>query len=246
MIAALPMYDRPELAAATDRYWQAIASRLGCPDIPLTRGGDLWALWQSPDLLLAQTCGLPYRARLHDHVTLVGTPDYGLPGLDPGYYQSVLVVRRDDPATILADLANRPVAVNDPLSQSGWAALAETMANTPLGPVQLTGAHRASAQAVAEGTADLAAIDAVTWALIDRHDAFAQNLRVLTRTTPTPGLPYITAKGRDPEPLRAAITAAITDLDPADRSALMLRGLTLIPATQYLALPLPPKPAELP
>ena len=27
-----------------------------------------------PDLVLAQTCGFPYRAKLHHHVTLTGTP----------------------------------------------------------------------------------------------------------------------------------------------------------------------------
>ena len=95
MIAALPMYDRPETAAATDRYWGLIRDGLRAREIEapddLTRTDDLWTLWQSPDLVLAQTCGLPFRARLHGQVQLVGTPDFGLPGCAPGYYNSVII-----------------------------------------------------------------------------------------------------------------------------------------------------------
>ena len=69
MIASLPMYDMPHLRGAHDRYWTAIRDALGYGPDALTRGGDPWAEWQSPDLLLGQTCGLPYRARLHDKVT---------------------------------------------------------------------------------------------------------------------------------------------------------------------------------
>ena len=97
MIAALPMYDRPETASANDRLWALIHEALGEGPKHLTREGDLWDIWTAPDLLLAQTCGLPYRARLHDRVTLVGTPDYGLPDLPAGYYQSVLIARADGP-----------------------------------------------------------------------------------------------------------------------------------------------------
>jgi hypothetical protein len=80
MIAALPMYDRPEMRAANDRFWQAIRDRLGDGPPHLTRDRDPWDIWQAPDLLLAQTCGFPYRARLHGRIYLVGTPDYGVEG----------------------------------------------------------------------------------------------------------------------------------------------------------------------
>lgn len=245
MIAALPMYDRPETADANDRLWQAIRARLGLGPDHLTRERDLWEIWQAPDLLLAQTCGYPYRARLHGHVTLVGTPDYGLPDCPPGYYCSVLVARADDPRQTLGDFDGASFAYNEALSQSGWAAPAAHMAAHGLsfGRLLETGAHRASARAVAEGHADLAALDAVTWALIQRHDSFAHELRAIDRTTPTPGLPLITARGTDPAPLFAATAAAIADLSPGDRDTLLLRGLVAIPAAAYLALPIPAAPA---
>ena len=245
MIASLPMYDRPGTAAANDAFWAAIRTRLGYGPERLTRAGDPWPIWQSPDLLLAQTCGLPFRARLHDRVTLVGTPDYGLPGCPPGYYRSVFVARADDPGP-LAAFAGRRFAYNEALSQSGWAAPQTHMeaAGLAFGPLLQSGAHRTSALAVAEGRADFAALDALTWELIRDHDAFASRLRVIGVTPPSPGLPLITAAGRDPAPIFRAVAAAIADLLPETRACLHLAGLVAIPASDYLAQLLPPAPAS--
>ncbi|SER06364.1 phosphate/phosphite/phosphonate ABC transporter substrate-binding protein [Thalassovita taeanensis] len=244
MIAALGMYDRPETAAANDRLWAAIRDQIGDGPTALTRDRDFHEIWTDPDLLFAQTCGLPFRTSLRDRVALIGTPDYGLPGCAPGYYHSSLVVRRADPATQLADFAEKTIAYNGPDSQSGWAApmAAAATANISFAHTLRTGAHRASALAVAEGRADIAAIDSVTWALLCQNDTVANDLRVLTTTAPTPGLPYITAPGRDTGSLFAATAAAIAALSPQDRETLHLTGLVAIPASAYLALPPPPPP----
>ncbi|WJY20167.1 PhnD/SsuA/transferrin family substrate-binding protein [Fontisubflavum oceani] len=240
MIAALPMYDRPEIGGATDRLWEAIrdalrARGLDAPDA-LTRDQEIWEIWQSPDLILAQTCGLPYRARLAPHVTLVATPDFGLPGCPPGYYNSVIVARSKTPGA-------KP-AVNEGLSQSGWAALTNWAAETGMAldtPV-MTGGHEASAKAVAEGRADLAAIDAQTWRLLTRSTPWTANLIEIMRTPPTPALPLITAGDQDPVPIRAGLEDAMTALGPEDRTALDLKGFTIIPKAEYLTQPIPPAP----
>lgn len=245
MIASLPMYDRPETAVANDRLWQGVRERLGTGPERLTRGGDPWAEWQSPDLILSQTCGLPYRARLHAKVGLVASPVYDLPDCPDGHYYSVFVARADDPRTDPADFAGSVLAYNEPLSQSGWAApQAHARARGfAFGPVLRTGAHRLSGLAVAEGRADIAALDALTWLLITRHDAVARDLRAIGRTEPSPGLPYITAAGRDPAPIRAALGQALAALSPRDRATLGLRGVTYLAPESYLALPLPAPPA---
>ncbi|WP_300516285.1 PhnD/SsuA/transferrin family substrate-binding protein [Aliiroseovarius sp.] len=241
--AALSMYDRAETAAANDRLWAAIRAELGHGPQRLTRDRDLWEVWTDPGLVLAQTCGLPFRARLHDKVALIGTPDYGLPGCAPGYYHSTLVARADDPRD-LAGLAAGTMAVNEGLSQSGWAAPLAYLAARNLSPARClrTGAHRASARAVTEGGADLASLDSVTWALIRRHDAWAGALREVATTPPTPGLPLIAARGTDAPRLRAVVEAAIEKLAPQDRDILHLCGVVHIPASEYLAQPIPPAP----
>lgn len=83
MIAFLGMYDMPDLHAANDRLWTLIRQHLGFGPDTLSRGLDPWEIWQSPDLVLAQTCGMPFRTRLHRDVALIGTPDYGVPVARP-------------------------------------------------------------------------------------------------------------------------------------------------------------------
>lgn len=253
MIASLGMYDRPETAAANDRLWGNIRDglRAECINAPetLTRGDHAyWDTWQSPDLVFSQTCGFPFRAKLHDHVTLIGTPDYGLPGCPPGHYNSVFVARHDDPRTTLAEFSGAPFAYNEDLSQSGWAAPQNHASAHGLHflPTMQTGGHRLSALAVADGRADLAAIDALTWELLTQYEPFAANLKEFARTEPpTPVLPYITAKGADAALYFRVTAAAIARLNAADRATLHLRGLVRIPAESYLAVPTPPSPEQI-
>lgn len=247
MIAALPMYDRAETALANDTFWAAIRHALGYGPDRLTRDMDIWDIWQSPDLLLAQTCGYPYRARLHGHVTLIGTPDYGLPDCPAGYYYSVFIRRRTDPRGALSDFDGAVFAYNEPLSQSGWAAPMAQMAAQGLtfATHLQSGAHLNSARMVATGHADIAAIDALTWAMVEKYDSFANGLQVVCRTTPTPGLPYIAAKQADRSALFAAVRDAIQTLPEATRATLGITGFVDISATKYLAIPTPDSPPAL-
>ncbi|MDX2485827.1 MAG: PhnD/SsuA/transferrin family substrate-binding protein [Pseudodonghicola sp.] len=244
MIAWLGMYDMAPLRAANDRYWSAIRSALGYGPRTLNRDGDAWAVWQSPALLLAQTCGLPYRSQLHREVTLVATPDYGLPGCPPGHYTSVIVVRQEAQGDSPEAFADGTLAYGEALSQSGWAAPATFFAARGLRFDRLlhTGAHAASVHAVAAGRADIAGIDALTWELLRAYDPVAARLRVIATTAPTPALPYITAAGRDPAPLRRALRQAVASLSAADRATLHLRGIKTLPASAYLSVPTPPSP----
>lgn len=233
-VASLPMYDWPEVRPATDAWWAALRDALRAQGIPapdaLSRDGDHW---EDPGLVLGQTCGLPFRRHLRGRVTLLGAPDYGLDGLAPGYYCSVLVVGRDDPAPDGAALRSARYAYNARLSQSGFAALEAALGpRDPRLGVE-TGAHRASIRAVAEGAARVAAIDAVSWRLALAHEPAAARLRVLGCTPATPGLPMITAFGRDPAPFRAAIAAAIAALAPGPRAALGLCGFVPFDEAAY-------------
>ncbi|UWQ91929.1 PhnD/SsuA/transferrin family substrate-binding protein [Aliisedimentitalea scapharcae] len=246
MIAHLGMYDRPETAAANDRFWSAIQAHLGAGPAALTRDVDFWEVWHSPDLLLSQTCGMPYRTRLHGQVQLVGTPDYGLPGCPPGHYCSVFVAHKSDLGKTLSDFDGSRFAYNEAVSQSGWAAPKTHMMDLGIAPGSLvvTGGHRNSAQAVFERRADFAALDGLTWELLRKYDDFAADLIELERTTPTPTLPFITALGRETPKVFDAIKGAIADLSPEDRDTLHLRGIVSIPAETYLAVPTPPAPEQ--
>jgi ABC-type phosphate/phosphonate transport system substrate-binding protein len=251
MIASLGMYDRAETAGANDRFWALIAEALRARGLTapahLTRGdGAYWPAWQDPALVLSQTCGFPYRAKLRDHVTLIATPDYGLPDCPPGYYASVFVARTDD-ARSLPEFRTARFAYNEGLSQSGWAAAQNHAASMGFhfAPGLETGGHRLSAEAVAAGRADLAALDALTWRMIQRWDPVAAQLREVARTAPTPGLPYIAAKGADAEATYHALIEATHALSATDRDTLCLRGIVRIDPAAYLAVPIPPAPDQI-
>lgn len=250
MIASLPMYDRPETAAANDRLWTLIRAELRAAGIDappsLTRGEDLMVQWRDPGLVLSQTCGFPYRTALNGAVTLVATPVCAI-NAPAGYYYSVFVARAGDGPRDLPDFAGARLAYNSTDSQSGWAA-PQTHAVSlgfRFGEALATGAHRASARAVAEGRADIAAIDALTWRMIRRWDGFADALTEVGRTDPTPALPYIAAAGRPRALYEAALAQAVDSLSPHDRDILGLEGVTHVPAASYLAVPMPPSPVDL-
>ena len=248
MIANLGMYDMPHAQAANDAFWSGIRAALGYGPETLTRDTDFWALWRSPDLLFAQTCGLPFRAHLHDQVALVGTPDYGLPDCPPGYYCSIIVCRQNDHRSTLSAFDGAAFAYNEGLSQSGWAAPMAHFAPIGLRPGALveTGGHALSAKAVAEGQAEFAALDALTHRMLATEDPdIIAQLRILDRTSPTPGLPFITSQSADSARIADAVAEAIDTLPTELRATLHLRGLIHISAAEYRALPLPPAPNAL-
>ena len=248
--AALPMYDLPELQPANDALWAAIAERLraeGVVKTPdhLTRSAPPEVLWLDPDLLLGQTCGFPLATRLIGQVQVVATPRYRARGCEGIDYRSAVVVRADSPASSLDDLRGARCAVNDLTSNSGMNLLRAEIAplaggKTFFKSVILTGAHLASAEAVANDEADVAAIDCVTWAHLQRlRPELTRGLRALTWTVRSPGLPLITSLGTSPKHL-AVLRRVLDEVahDPALRAvrqALLLDGFEIVPAEHYRA-----------
>ena len=244
MIASLPMYERAETVAAHNALWSAVRDGLIARDIDapqgLTRDGDPRSHWRAPKLILSQTCSLPYRSELHAAVNLIGTPNYGLRDTRPGYYFSVLIARSDDPREDPSKDPSATMAVNDLKSQSGWAAPLEFLGSRRPSQTRLTGSHELSVRAVAEGLADWAAIDAVSWRALEKSSEKTSALRIFARTRQTPGLPLITAAQRDQEPIATAVTEALDHLDEQYRKDLGILSLVRIPREDYLSIPLPP------
>ncbi|MEL7273909.1 MAG: PhnD/SsuA/transferrin family substrate-binding protein [Pseudomonadota bacterium] len=240
MWASLPMYDRPELVEAHDRFWAFMHDGLreagvSAPDA-LERGERAF-VWDDPAMLFSQTCGMPYRMELHKRVALVGTTDYGVEACPPGYYRSALVVRAIEPRSLIKLLGEARIAFNMRHSQSGFAALYSYAVGLGIAidPQVETGGHVASAQAVAEGGADLAALDAVSWRLMQRYDGLASALAVAAWTKPTPGLPLVTAFPEMVPILRNAFNLALERLSDFDQEVLGIRALVTIPRNAYLA-----------
>jgi ABC-type phosphate/phosphonate transport system substrate-binding protein len=238
------MYDLPAVRWANDAIWSALAGALEAEGIAvplfLDRRTDHAAAWCEPGLLLSQSCGYPYATRLRGQVQLVATPVYRAEGCDGPRYRSVLLVREDDQARSVADLRGRKVAFNAEDSQSGCNTLRAMVA--PLSSdgrffagAVVTGAHTASMRAVADGHADLCAVDCVTWALVRRHEpATAAGLRGLGWSAAAPGLPLIAGLDGPVIALRTALQSVLADptLVPA-RAALLLDGFEVLDDSAY-------------
>jgi len=225
LIAALPMYDFPELADAHDALWAGLARRLteaGIEGVPtvLTRDLEAHAVWRHPRLLLGQGCEYPLAKSFAAEIRFVATPRYRVPGCDGDRYRSAIVVRIDDPVPGLADLRGRRCVVNEPDSNSGMnlfrAAIAPFAGGAPFfGAVTSSGAHRRSAEMVASGQADVAALDCVSFAHFQRLiPETTSKLRVLAWTPASPSLPLMTARTTDDATLaslRACLQAVAAD-----------------------------------
>jgi len=248
-IAALPMYDFAPLRAATDEFWSAIAARLiaaGVDDVPALLTRDLTHIetWGDPRLLFGQACQYPLASTGYETVRLVAIPAYSAPGCEGSRYRSAIIVRTEDVAQRLEDLRGRRCAVNERSSNSGSNLLRAAIA--PLAEhgrffssVQLTGGHQASVRAVAEGIADAAAIDCVSYAHIRRlSPELTARLRILDWTPSSPGLPYVTARTNEASTL-SALRAALADVqtDPTQatvRDALLLTGIDFTVDEDYV------------
>jgi ABC-type phosphate/phosphonate transport system substrate-binding protein len=247
-IAALPMYDFPELRADTDALWERLAKSLraaGIDGVPaaLSRDRDHIETWRDPDLLLAQACEYPLAAGLAGAMQLVATPVYTAEGCSGPLYRSAIVVWRYEPARTLADMRGRRCVVNELSSNSGMnllrAAIAPLVGNGGFfETVTVSGSHRQSLEMIAGGEADVAAVDCVSWAYLQRiAPQLTDALRVLAWTDASPSLPLITAAGTDSltvQALRLALAEAMNDpaLGPA-RERLLLSGFDFSPDESF-------------
>jgi ABC-type phosphate/phosphonate transport system substrate-binding protein len=244
-IAALPMYDFDAIATAHDRLWTAVAARLAAAQIiglplRLSRELDYVAVWRDPRLLLGQACEFPLAKQFARHVRVVATPLYSAPGCEGARYRSAVVVDRESPALHLRDLRDSRCVINAIDSNSGMnllrAAVAPLVRDARLpgaryhggrlhgaryhgGPffrsVTVSGAHRRSAEMIANGEADVAALDCVTFAHLQRlYPGTMSRVRMLEWTPSSPSLPFITARSTSDamlQELRRALEAVVAD-----------------------------------
>ncbi|HEX8403261.1 MAG TPA: PhnD/SsuA/transferrin family substrate-binding protein [Duganella sp.] len=229
--AALPMYNLSDrLALAHQALLTALAEEAG-QAIDLESPSDLPDFWRREDVLISQTCGYPYMTQLRGRVMLVATPCYDFAGCSGSDYSSVIVVRDGGGIDALADAAGTTAAFNDPHSNSGMNVLRHAVA--PLarggrffGAVIQSGSHAASVRMVRDGTADIAAIDCVTYGYLAQENPEAvAGLRVQGRSAPSPGLPLI-AGGGVPEEVVLRLRDAL--LRPSTRLLERMRALRIV------------------
>lgn len=221
---SLAMYLFAHLRGAYDRLWAAVAADLGS-DWPstLTWSDDVAGLVDDDRMLVSQTCGWPLVTRRAGRVRVVGSFGYldnepGAGGRPGPMYRSRIVARRPGH---LAEFAGARAAVNNPDSLSGWVSLRHTL-GVPT-EIEWTGAHRLSLVALQEGRAEVASIDAVSFAHVAATEPqLTEGLHTVGRGPLVASLPVVAhrALGDDAlAALRAGLVRHCASADPILRIA---------------------------
>lgn len=202
------------------------AGRVVAPD-PASLAPDEFdphEIWMHPDLLFAQTCWGPMETGLSQYVQLIAQPNYdGVEGGAGELYSSAIIMRAGEGAAVPAPpngkailpldlLRGRRFTFNEHRSMSGILALTRDLAvaDETLGIFSSriqSGAHRASIRSVANGDADVAAIDCKSLALAMRHEPAAGKITVVGWTKRRKGLPFITSRHTPQETVSLMRTA---------------------------------------
>ncbi|MDR6264926.1 MULTISPECIES: PhnD/SsuA/transferrin family substrate-binding protein [Rhodobacterales] len=233
--AALPMYDLPEFRAETDAFWQSIQSGLHKRGVdPLVdfyrpeNDHDAEALLAHPRLLFSQTCWGPISCGQSPDLHILAQPDFSafLGGQGPLYRSAIIATGRGINTAPPADrkgqipvekLAGKRLAFNDRASLSGYLSITADMAAATgqrkafYSHGEHSGSHRHSVQMVAEGKADVAAIDCRTWAMLQGHDPAVKKVHVIGWTQARKGLPYVCSPKIE-DGLKAVMTETLVEL----------------------------------
>lgn len=178
-VASLPMYDIPEVRAALDEFWRGLVlylKREGIINLPdvLERNSPTNAMWDDPSLIFSQCCGYDLVHRYTSRLTPIATPHFDAPECRCADYASVVVVAEDCPFDDVLDMKGVVCAINGPEFHSGIGAMQVLVASTSnegrfFSTVKISGSHIASLAWIKAGIVDMAAIDSVTYSLLERH-----------------------------------------------------------------------------
>ncbi len=181
-----------------------------------------------------QTCSYTLFAGARGQFAVLGAPAYAAAGCSGSYHRSWIVVRDVSYVRTLEDLRGKRFTINELDSNSGMNLPRHRFARYAsngafFGATTVSGSHAASADLVSRGVADAAAIDCVTFALLERYrPATIRRLRIIGETAATPTPPFVTSRSTrlaDVLAMRDAIEAYFAD--PAHtrtREALLLAG----------------------
>jgi hypothetical protein len=218
MLASFPWYDLPSVRWANDSLWQAT----GYPG-KLNRHQAVSDLWHDPDLLVTQACGLDLFLS-GAPIEPVAAPVFDL-DCEAGMYFSYIV----------GNVNGRVAAVNSLSSRSGWSALLSIC--TPQ-RVVVTGSHQASLEALKNGIADVAAIDAVTWSIVERDaPAKVAGLEIVERSSEAPSPPYVVRRGVDRGDVFRSLNSALESPGSINaKKALLIKGIIPIRRHHYFPI----------
>lgn len=206
-IVDFPWYDFENVEPHLNKFWSVFRQKLldagfeehllpknPCREIHFSEQ------WSAPNLLISQACGFDVVTTYKDQLQIIAAPSYTIDGLKKGNYFSYLVTSEDSPALDLSYFMGKKLAINSHHSHSGMnifrCVLKSEMENFNFAEnLIISGAHIRSLQLIKQKKADLAAIDGVTYHLLEKHDPEKlKGTKVIRKTPAVTSCPYITRK----------------------------------------------------
>ena len=209
-----------------------------------------------PGLWFGHTCGYPLMTRLKDYVSPFCVPLFDVPGTDgpatddPGtdsrLYSSRFIVAADSDIDCIEASQGSVAVINNPDSNSGMNVFRHAVAGVSDGEqffasVLTSGGHLHSLEAVANGSADIAAIDCVSYQLIaDWRPQLCADIRIIGDSVKTCGLPLVMAHAEiasaDTGAMIKALNQALAQCDDGVRDTLHLTGFASVQLDDYRSI----------
>lgn len=256
-----PMIERPVanarmygVAPGAVAAWRALfghvaeRSRVALEIIDHAFPAKLSELWARADLGCTFICGWPYSRGVADVIPIAAPVVADARAGGRPVYWTDIVVRADNPATMLEDLRGQTIAYTVEDSQSGFNALRHFLRGVP-GPKPVFAREhgpvftpRRAIEAVISGEADAGPVDSYAHALLQLYaPELTDRVRVIAQTASTPCPLLVASAGLDAGRV-AALRGAFLRLhdDLAARpllSALGLRGFAEpLPSDAYFQM----------
>ena len=198
------------------------------------------------NFVIGQVCGITLATAPPGRFHYLATPVMDDDAVPAGHYNSLIITPRDGGLDRLAafDPVRHPVVINEPGSFSGAITLGAHLRRATghhIANPLLSGGHLASLGMVAAGTATLAAIDRMSFALARAaHPDDVAAVRVIDETPFYPGLPFV-ADGALPadavDRLRDRLLGFRAQTAWREMAAVLtLRDLTVLDSADYASM----------
>ncbi len=246
--ASFPMYNFSEIEPALSTLWQGIATHLdreGVKDLPteLSHGKPLAELLSDKNLLLSQCCGYDVVSSYRGSLQPLAVPLFDVEECSAHEYSSLIVVHEDSLYDDVLQMRDTVAVANGPESHSGMSSLRHQVAAKHINgrffsDVFYSGSHRDSLLAIRDKTADVAAIDSVTYKLLKMYRPYElKQTRVIGMTVHAPAPPYVTHVDRGSDTAERVLSALLQAFeDPnlaAVRADLLLKSIVSIDLKAY-------------
>ncbi|MEM7562097.1 MAG: PhnD/SsuA/transferrin family substrate-binding protein [Pseudomonadota bacterium] len=198
---------------------------------------------RDPSLFFGHTCGYPLMTSLQDHLLPFCVPVFDVPGCDGNRYSSLFIVSKDSDIHNLLDSRDKRLAINHIDSNSGMNVLRYALARQDAKPgffseTTISGGHWQSLEAVANGLADIAAIDCVSLQLaFDFNPGLKDQIRIIEQSEKTGALPFVLPRSQYEtdycQQLTDKLNEALLKMPRSTAEKLHLRGFESVDLSHY-------------